>query len=538
MSAPVLDEATIESVHEGYRNGSLTCSRLVEFYLHRVKQLDLRTGGRPPLNSIVSIDPSVRELAASCDREIAAGGVSKPLHGIPVWVKDNIAVAGLAASAGLLDFADTVAREDAALVASLRRAGAVIMGTTAMSALGVGSDAWGSRFGRAGNAYDTRAEPGGSSNGAAIAVSANFGMFAVGVDDCSSIIVPAAYNGVVGLRPSVGLVPREGIVFAATDTSPGPITRSVGDAARALEGMASGGAFRVAERSAEAQSALQGRRIGVLARVGDWAVEVPESMRASFEQALRDLGTLGATVVPDVKLEGVRLLRLSSITYHNVMVRHLKTRSAPPTSMRELFNLGGLMPGPLHAISRTIIPRLWPNVRLPDVLASWYGRLIRKNQQSLAAEMEQKGLDALVFISLPPHSQMSTVAQVPQLTVPGGYFRSPDTGAELPVGLSFLGRQGDESTLLALCGAYESGTRHRRPPELRVGPGAEMEDPLDIAQFNAVKLAIAHRVWDTVRSRRRDGAPLTPEEFTAIVDGVKAEHEIQDGMGAHLLSAA
>ncbi|HYO60183.1 amidase [Archangium sp.] len=538
MSVPVLDEATIESVHEGYRNGSLTCSRLVEFYLHRVKRHDLRTDGRPPLNSIVSIDPNVREMAASCDREMAAGGVSKPLHGIPVWVKDTISVAGLAASAGLLDFADTVAREDATLVANLRRAGAVIMGTTAMSVVGMGSGAWGSRFGRAGNAYDTREEPGGSSNGAAIAVSANFGMFAVGVDDCCSIIVPAACNGVVGLRPSVGLVPREGVVFAATDTSPGPITRSVGELARALEGMASGGPLRVAERSASAQSTLQGKRIGVLARVGNWALEVPENMRASFEQALRDLGTLGATVVPDFKLEGVRLRRLSDINYHNVILQHLKARSAPPRSMRELFNLGGLTPGPMRDLSRTIIPRLWPNVRLPDVFASWYGRIIRKNQQALAAEMGQKGLDALVFLSLPLHSQMATVAQAPQLTVPAGYFRKSDTGAELPVGLSFLGRPGDESTLIALTGAYESGTRHRRPPGFQDEPGVEMGDPLDIELFNAVKLAIAHKVRDAMRLRGPKDEPLTTEEFTAIVDGVKAEHKIQGWMGSYSQPAA
>lgn len=518
MSGPVLDEATIDSVHEGYRSGTLSCSRLVEFYLQRVKRFDLRTGGRPPLNSIVSIAPDVREQAARCDRELAEGGVSKPLQGIPVWVKDNISVAGLAASAGLLDFTDAVAREDAALVANLRRAGAIIMGTASMTGLGIGTDAWGSRFGRAGNVYDTREEPGGSSHGPAIAISANFGMVAAGVDDCCSIILPAALNGAVGLRPTVGRVPREGVVVACTDTSPGPITRTVADLGRVLEAMGAG--------QPENSRRVAGRRIGVLVRAGNAAFSVPEEMRVPFEQALRDLQSLGATVVPDVHLKGVRMSRLSSLAYHNALVAHLKARSAPPTTMRELFKLGLLAPGALHDIGKAPVVALWPNVRLPDVFAPWYRRIIRDNQRTLSQELDQQGLDALVFLSLPANGTLATVTQAPQLTVPAGTFRGAGTGAELPVGLSFLGRPWDEATLLELAGAYEAGTRHRRSPRFQEEPSTE--ERLDVAQFNAVKLAVAHRVRDTMRLRTRTDAPLSPEEFTAAVDGVKKELGFRD----------
>ncbi|WP_225409256.1 amidase [Stigmatella hybrida] len=521
MSGPVLDEATIDSVHEGYRSGALSCSRLVEFYLQRVKRFDLRTGGRPPLNSIVSIAPDVREQAARCDRELAEGGVSKPLQGIPVWVKDNISVAGLAASAGLLDFTDAVAREDAALVANLRRAGAIIMGTASMTGLGIGTDAWGSRFGRAGNVYDTREEPGGSSHGPAIAISANFGMVAAGVDDCCSIILPAALNGTVGLRPSVGRVPREGVVLACTDTSPGPITRTVADLGRVLSAMEAPEAGRQAS-----SRRVPGRRIGVLVRAGNAAFSVPEEMRAPFEQALRDLASLGATVVPDVHLKGVRMSRLSSLAYHNALVVHLKARSAPPTTMRELFKLGLLAPGALHDIGKAPVVALWPNVRLPDVFAPWYRRIIRDNQRALSQELDQQGLDALVFLSLPAHGTLATVTQAPQLTVPAGTFRAAGTGTELPVGLSFLGRPWDEATLLELAGAYEAGTRHRRSPRFQEEPSTE--ERLDVAQFNAVKLAVAHRVRDTMRLRTRTDAPLSPEEFTAAVDGVKQELGFRD----------
>ncbi|SES91116.1 amidase family protein [Stigmatella erecta] len=518
MSGPVLDEATIDSVHEGYRNGSLSCSRLVEFYLQRVKRFDLRTGGRPPLNSIVSIAPDVREQAARCDRELAVVGVSKPLQGIPVWVKDNISVAGLAASAGLLDFTDAVAREDAALVANLRRAGAVIMGTASMTGLGIGTDAWGSRFGRAGNVYDTREEPGGSSHGPAIATSANFGMVAAGVDDCCSIILPAALNGAVGLRPTVGRVPREGVVVACTDTSPGPIARTVADLGRVLEAMGAG--------PPETSQRVAGRRIGVLVRAGSAAFSAPEDMRVPFEQALRDLQSLGATVVPDVHLKGVRMSRLSSLAYHNALVEHLKARSAPPTTMRELFKLGLLAPGALHDIGKAPVVALWPNVRLPDVFAPWYRRIIRDNQRALGHELDQQGLDALVFLSLPAHGTLATVTQAPQLTVPAGTFRGAGTGTELPVGLSFLGRPWDEATLLGLAGAYESRTRHRRSPRFQEEPSAD--ERLDVAQFNAVKLAVAHRVRDTMRLRSRTDAPLSPEEFTTTVDGVKKELGFRD----------
>jgi len=177
-------EAQVHDIHRLYREHRLTPLQLVNVYLARVDELDLQTDAGPPFNCIVCISPSVREDAAALTGEILRDGVVKPLHGVPVWIKDNIQVKGLPTTGGCLALEEGVALGDAPLVARLRAAGAIIMGKVGMTELGLGLSQYSTMSGRIGNALEPRNPPGGSSNGSAVAVSLNLGMLAVGAVDC------------------------------------------------------------------------------------------------------------------------------------------------------------------------------------------------------------------------------------------------------------------------------------------------------------------------------------------------------------------
>src|SRR6059036_3557801 len=218
--------------------GRLTSLRLTERFLERVEAYD-RSG--PRLNAVLEVNPDAREIAEALDRERASSGDRGPLHGIPVLLKDNICTADrLHTSAGSLAFKDVVALRDAFLVTRLREAGAVILGKTNMTEwanfMTTGMPAgYSSRGGQVVNPYEAALSPGGSSSGSAVAVTADLCTVAVGTETSGSILSPANQNSVVGIKPTVGLVSRSGIVpIAASQDTAGPLARTVADAAALL----------------------------------------------------------------------------------------------------------------------------------------------------------------------------------------------------------------------------------------------------------------------------------------------------------------
>ncbi|HEY3190650.1 MAG TPA: amidase family protein, partial [Solirubrobacteraceae bacterium] len=232
---------TIAELQAAMQDGRLTSRRLTERFLERVEAYD-RSG--PRLNAVLEVNPEAREIAQALDRERASSGSRGPLHGIPIFLKDNIATADrLHTSAGSLALTDCVAPRDAFLVTRLREAGAVILGKANMTEwanfLTTNMPAgYSSRGGQVKNPYGDTLSPGGSSSGSAVAVAADLCTGAVGTETSGSILSPANWNSIVGVKPTLGLISRSGIVpIAASQDTAGPFGRTVADAAVLLGAM-------------------------------------------------------------------------------------------------------------------------------------------------------------------------------------------------------------------------------------------------------------------------------------------------------------
>jgi len=235
MSAHDFDllEATVEEVHVAMEAGETTAERLVDRYLERIEAYD------DELNAILTVNEAARDRAAELDERLEAGGLVGPLHGIPILLKDNHDTAGLPTTAGSTALAESVPDEDAFVVERLRAAGGIVLAKANLQEFSFGVDTISSLGGETRNAYDTDRRPAGSSGGSAAAVAANLGVVATGSDTCSSVRSPPAFHSLVGIRPTRGLVSRTGLVpLSETQDTPGPIARTVEDAARLLEAMA------------------------------------------------------------------------------------------------------------------------------------------------------------------------------------------------------------------------------------------------------------------------------------------------------------
>ena len=385
MAQMKIVDAQIDDIHRLYRTHELTPLQLVNFYLARVNQLDMRTDSGPPFNCIVCVSPSVRDDAAAAADEISRYGIVKSLHGIPVWIKDNIDVQGLPTTGGCLALEEGVAARDAPMIRNLRSAGAIIMGKVGMTELGIGTSEYSTVSGRIGNALEPRNPPGGSSNGSAVAVSLSFGMLAVGVDDCGSVTDPAAANSCVGLRPSVGLVNRAGLLSCSTtETTPGPIGRTVLDTAKMLDALAetaTGGRFADIVSRCRGRS-IRGRRIGVLAATDpvDFMASVPACVKEKFAGCLAELERADVTVVRDLRIEGFGWRRKSMFEHYNWQVKSLRARKTYPRTPRQLFSADKVAPL-IQRLGMHPLLRFGPAFCLPNIYARAYRKEILHNQR-------------------------------------------------------------------------------------------------------------------------------------------------------------
>jgi amidase len=532
MWTPAILEADIESIHDLFRRHELTTAQLVEFYLTRVQQLDLATDLAPPFSCINHIAPDIRQQACAVDREIARDGVTKPLHGIPVWLKDNIHVAGLPTTCGCAAFEDNIAAHDAVLVAHLRAAGAVIMGKVGMTELGSGGgiqglSAFSTMSGRIGNAFDARNPPGGSSSGSAVAVSLNFGMAAIGVDDCASITEPAALNGCVGLRPTVGAVSRTGLfTYAESETSPGPITRTVSDAARLFEALAGG---ITGGRAPEAwrHGSLEGARIGVLTAAGPLQVmaHVPSCVQKQFVERVRELRDAGATIVEPLRAEPFTLKRQSQLEYYNSQIASLRARATSPRTPRQLYYGERLAPHN-RRFGRHPVIRYGLPVPLPNIFARSYRRVQRDNRASVARVLQHAKCACAIAVTTPHVSTLATLAGIPHLTVPAGSVtadrelarRGFVEGTPVPWGVSIVGPAGADWLVLRVGYALEHLFRARRPPTPPM-PAWIDRPACEIHHFNRLRLEIARRCIGALQLDADGLRYLRPtaEEFRRVV---------------------
>ncbi len=491
-----LEEATFADLQAGMVSGRMTSHSITQQYIARIEELD-RKG--PNLRHVLEINPDAMSIADSLDRERKAGRVRGPLHGIPILLKDNIDTADrMTTTAGSLALEGSIPLQDAFIASKLRSAGAVLLGKTNLSEWANfrsthSSSGWSGRGGQAKNPYVLDRNPCGSSSGSGGAVSANLCAAAIGTETDGSIVCPASANGVVGIKPTVGLVSRAGIIpIAHSQDTAGPMARTVRDAAMVLNALTGVDPRDSATQSGHARAqidytrsldpnGLRGAKIGVARTKFFGYSDVTDKI---VSDAIDGMKAQGAVIVDPANIETAGKFDDSEF---DVLLYEFKADLNA--------YLAGLGP---KAPVRTLQAIIDFNERNKDREMPWFGQEImvmaqkkgplfeKKYRDELAknirmsrtqgidATMRKYNLDAIVApTGSPPwttdlingdhfagaSSTPAAVAGYPNINVPAGYSHN------LPVGISFFGRAYSEPTLIKLAYAYEQASKHRRAPQ-------------------------------------------------------------------------
>ena len=467
--------------------GEITARGLVDFYLDRIQKYD------PQLNSVLEVNPDAGKIADRLDLERTGKGLRGPLHGIPVLVKDNIDTADrLHTSAGSLALAGNVASRDAFLIERLRAAGAVILGKANMTEWAnfmarAMPSGYSSRGGQVINPYDAKLSPGGSSAGSGVAVSAGFCAVAVGTETSGSILNPANQSGIVGLKPTVGLVSRSGVIpISASQDTAGPMARSVSDAAALLSAMtgvdARDRATRASAKRATDYTAfldadgLRGARLGVPRA---WFMDkVSDAERQVFEAALEAMRGAGAKIIeadiPTMQTLGDLHPEVLFYEFRRDLNAYLRgvdqsRLETPIRNLRDLVRYNEARPETMLRYGQTL---MLAALAAGGTRAETY-RYTRKldlrlsRTEGIDATLEKHRLHALVTPSF-WGCIISAKAGYPSLIVPAGFTTASASEAGRPVGVTFLGRAWDEGALIRLGFAFERATKARRAPKLKV----------------------------------------------------------------------
>ena len=487
------EEVSIAELHDRMQRGELTSEHLVNWYLGRIETLD-RNG--PELRSIIELNPDALMTARALDEEWQESGPRGPMHGIPVVLKANIDTADkMHTSAGSLALRDHIPPQDAFIVSRLRNAGAIILGKANLSEWANyrssrSSSGWSSVGGQTRNPYDPLRTPCGSSSGSAVAVAANLTTVAVGTETDGSVVCPSGINGIVGIKPTLGLVSRSGIIpIAHNHDTAGPMARSVRDAAILLTAMTGNDAKDSAMDDSPttttnyaanlAADGLNGKRIGVI-RSYSGAGSNP-GVEALLAASLEQMRAAGAVIVDDLMIDVDGVSAAKSIVFATEfkagLAAYFEASNAPFETLADIISYN-------EEHADTVMPIFGQERMLAaeesgtlddqvyrDALAASQKRM----QETLSATFEDHTLDALVGVSNSPawmidhangdnfqigSSSYAAVSGFPNITVPAGFV------SELPVGLSFIGRPFGERQLIGIAYAFEQASAARRPPAL------------------------------------------------------------------------
>jgi len=494
-----LEEVTIPDLQAAMKSGRLTSKKLVQSYLNRIARID-RAG--PQLRSITEVNPDALEIARQLDDERKEKGPRGLLHGIPVALKESIGTTDrMETTAGSLALLGSRPRREAYVVTRLREAGAVILGKANLSEWAnfrstSSSSGWSARGGQVRNPYVLDRSPCGSSSGSAVAVSANLVSVAVGTETDGSILCPSSSNGVVGIKPTLGLVSRSGVVpVALSQDTLGPIARTVTDAAILLGAMAGVDREDPSTRSSAGKyhrdytkfldrDGLKGARIGVPREV---YYGYSDKSDAIAEAAIRRMRRLGAKIVDPANIPTAKQMstgedELTVLFYefkanlNNYLAGLARSRVR---TLKEIiaFNEAHAKKE-LKYFGQDAFLKAQKTTNLKD---KKYLRALRNNRQlsrqkGMDFVMDKYRLDALVTPTTSPpwvidpvdgdhglggSSQPTALAGYPAITVPAGFSFG------LPVGITFMGRAFSEPTLIKLAYAFEQATHHRVKPRYR-----------------------------------------------------------------------
>jgi Asp-tRNA(Asn)/Glu-tRNA(Gln) amidotransferase A subunit family amidase len=479
-------ETTIPKILEALREQRVTCRQLVEAYLRRIQAYDQPSR----LNAIVVINPEALADADRLDREFEQTHRLRPLHGIPVIVKDNYNTKGLQTTAGSLALKGFLPEEDAFMVKRLREAGAIVLAKSNMAEWAFSPLLTESSIGGiTRNPYDLERVPAGSSGGTGAAVAANLGEVGLGTDTGNSIRGPSSHNALVGIRPTMGLTSRDGIVplFINNDIG-GPMARSVEDVAILLGVLAgydpADPVTKLSEERIPASYAqyldkngLRGARIGVFREYIDDPQTDPQ-VRALTEKAIADLRAQGAEIIDPFVIPDFRKLTddIWCGDFQADLNHYLEVhgKNAPYHSLAAIVQTGLYLPYIQNDLNESLHPKPGTGKNAGPCLDLYHHPVKIKFRSIVLAAMDKDRLDAVIYPtwSNPPrkigdlkspdgdNSQiLSPQTGFPAITVPMGY-----TYDSLPAGLTILGRAFTEPMLIKFAYAYEQATHHRHPP--------------------------------------------------------------------------
>jgi len=476
-------EATIAGIHQAMRAGKLTCRQLVEAYRTRISAYDQST----KLNAIVIVNPNALAEADKLDAEFKRTKKLRPLHGIPVIVKDNFNTKDLPTTGGSLALKGSIPPEDAYQVRKIREAGAVVLAKSNMAEWAFSPYLTESSMaGITRNPYDLERVPAGSSGGTAAAVAASFGAVGLGTDTGNSIRGPSSHNALVGIRSTMGLTSRAGIIplYLRNDIG-GPMARTLEDAVRVLEVIAGydpadpitkASAGKVPKNYMQflKRDGLKGARLGVFRRYIDAPTTDPQ-IKALAAKAIEDLKAQGATIIDPFDVPNYEALTkdIWCDAFHYDVNNYLASlgERAKYKTLTAIVESGLYSPY-IEARLKRAIQKTPQEPPCQDVYHDPRSIAFR---EAILQAMEQDRLDAIIYPtwSNPPrkvgdlqspagdNSQMlSPQTGFPAITVPMGF-----TYGSLPAGMTFLGRLFSEPELIKFVYAYEQATKHRRPPE-------------------------------------------------------------------------
>jgi amidase len=486
-----LNEVTIDELQKRMQSGQTTSRAITQAYLDRINSID-KNG--PKLNSVIELNPDALSIADALDKERKNGKVRGPLHGIPVLIKDNIDTADkMQTTAGALALEGNIAKQDSFVAKKLREAGAVILGKTNLSEWANfrssrSVSGWSSRGGQTRNAYVLDRSPCGSSSGSAVAVSANLCAVAVGTETDGSINCPASINGIVGIKPTVGLVSRAGIIpISKTQDTAGPFGRTVRDAVLLLNALvgADPNDAVTSESVGKAKSdylpfldanGLKGKRIGVEKTF----LKHHESIDALLQEALQQLRKAGATIVEVEFIDaynklGVAEFEVMKYEFKDGVNKYLATANAKVKNLQDVINFN--KQNESRAMPYFKQETLDSSQLLGGLDSKEYLAAVEKTtgiRKFLDDLMKKENLNALCgpatgaswcvdfvngdFFSGYGAYGPAAMAGYPSITVPMGSIK------ELPIGLSFISTAYDEPGLIAIGYAYEQVSKKRTKP--------------------------------------------------------------------------
>lgn len=489
-----LDEVTLSEIHDGIKSGKFTAAHLTEKYLERIQAID-KDG--PKINSVIELNPDALQIAEGLDAEQKTNGLRGPLHGIPLLIKDNISTSDkMKTTAGSLALANSTATRDAFIVKKLRDAGAVILGKTNLSEWAnfrssKSTSGWSGRGGQTNNPYSLDRNPSGSSSGSGAAVAANLSAIAIGTETDGSIVSPSSLNCIVGLKPTIGLVSRSGIIpISHNQDTAGPMARTVADAAILLSVLTGADDEDSATQSVKGKGftdytqflnpdGMKGARIGVARQF----CNVMEAVDRQFNNLLDEMKRLGATIIDPLEAAGFKKFRefeFEVLMYDfKADLNKYLSALAPDVrvhSLKELIefnerNREKEMPffgQDIFIKSEAKGPLSSPEYKKALSECRRFSR-----EEGIDAAIRQHRLDAIVApTSGPPSltdhvtgdhylggsSSPAAVAGYPNITIPAGFVFG------LPFGISFFGAAFSEGKLIKIAYALEQATKIRRPP--------------------------------------------------------------------------